>query len=301
MALNVRFDAPVVCNPIPPLLLHNPLRTIRRPVVVPFPVSAHFAMITISVLRLNKQKSNWEPSGPPSCLQDERKTFFVYFASRTGTFTGMRGRFITFEGPEGSGKSTQATLLRDRLLQRGVRSVCTREPGGTALGEAVRRILQFDDAGESPCPRAELLLFAAARAQLTERLIRPALQRGDWVLCDRFFDSTTVYQGAGRGLPIDEITQLNRMATGGLVPDITLLLDLDVETGLQRVARRGCESAVADRFELEHRAFHERVRRGYLELARSEPNRFRVVDASRPPEVISAEIDRLIMEPPPNG
>lgn len=193
----------------------------------------------------------------------------------------MKARFISFEGPEGSGKTTQARRLLARLQARGLAALYTREPGGTPTGEAIRAILQYDHAGEPIEPTAEVLLFAASRAQLVSRIIRPALERGTWVICDRFADSTTVYQGYGRGFPIERMKEVNRFAVGETMPDRTFLLDLDVETGFRRLARRAAEGrGAADRMEREEREFHRRVRQGYLELARAEPARFRVLDAS---------------------
>ena len=191
-----------------------------------------------------------------------------------------QGKFITFEGPEGSGKSTHIRLLADFLRARGLDVTLTREPGGTPTGEAIRRLLQHNEAGESPADRTEVLLFLASRAQHVERLIRPALAAGRWVLCDRYDDSTLAYQGYGRGFGLNELRALNAFATGGLVPDLTLLLDIPVEEGFRRLAAR--PPAAEDRIERAERAFHERVRQGYLELARSEPVRFRVLPTAGP-------------------
>lgn len=202
-----------------------------------------------------------------------------------------RGRFITFEGPEGAGKSTQAALLISRLESRGLEVVYTREPGGTRLGEAIRGILQFNAAGEPPCPESEVLLFEASRAQLVRGLILPALDRGAWVVCDRFADSTTAYQGAGRDFPVELMETLNRFAIGPAVPDMTLLLDVNVSLGLQRCAKRQHgQPAPLDRIESEALSFHERVRQGYLALARRHPERFRVVDAMQPVPDVAASI-----------
>ncbi len=184
------------------------------------------------------------------------------------------GKFITFEGPEGSGKSTQILRLADFLHECGIEAVVTREPGGTRLGEAIRGMLQFNDAGEPPVERCEALLFFASRAQHVERLIVPALEAGRWVLSDRFDDSTMAYQGYGRGFDLGELRQLNSFATGGLRPDLTFLLDVPPEVGWERLQRR----AVADRIESAGLEFHRRLRRGFLELAGQEPERFVVVD-----------------------
>ena len=201
----------------------------------------------------------------------------------------MQGKFITLEGPEGSGKSTHSRLLAGRLRDCGVTVVETREPGGTPLGEAVRGMLQFNSAGEAPQPTTELLLFCASRAQLTANVIKPALQRGEWVICDRFTDSTLAYQGYGRSIPLPTLRALNGFATGGLVPDITLLFDVDPATSSRRVnaRRNAARAAIApDRFEREAGDFHARIRHGFLELARNEPGRFHVFDTTRPLPII---------------
>ncbi|MGH2585520.1 MAG: dTMP kinase [Dehalococcoidia bacterium] len=203
--------------------------------------------------------------------------------------------FVTFEGGEGSGKSTQARVLAERLQATARGVTLTREPGGTPLGEAVRSLVLHRAAGEGgPAvdvgDTAELLLFAASRAQLVETVIRPALARGDVVVCDRFTDSTVAYQGFGRGISLDVVARANVIATQGLIPDITVLLDLPAELGL---ARRLGERA-ADQIEREALAFHTRVREGFLALAGAEPHRFLVVDGTRPPGVIADEIRRQI-------
>lgn len=209
----------------------------------------------------------------------------------------MRGKFITLEGPEGSGKSTQAKMMIRRLGELGIEAMYTREPGGTALGEEIRNILQHNQAGEAPCERAELLLFEASRNQLVEKVIRPNLEKGIWVICDRFMDSTTAYQGYGRGLPVDEVKSIHHFTINNVSPDLTLLLDLSIETGFERIAQRFLElGESADRFEQEERAFHERVRQGYLKLADEEPNRFRIIDASQNPEAVSASIWKILQE-----
>ena len=203
----------------------------------------------------------------------------------------MRGKFITLEGPEGSGKSTQAKTLIRRLAGCGIEAVYTREPGGTAIGEEIRNILQHNQAGEAPCERTELLLFEASRNQLVEKVIRPHLEKGKWVICDRFIDSTTAYQGYGRGLPVEEIQAINRFAANGIVPDLTLLLDLDVATGFERIAQRYLAlGESADRFEKEDRSFHERIREGYLKLAKEDPKRFRIINATKKPAAVATAI-----------
>jgi len=207
------------------------------------------------------------------------------------------GKFITLEGPEGSGKSTQAKIMIRRLGELGIEAMYTREPGGTALGEEIRNVLQHNQAGEAPCERAELLLFEASRNQLVEKVIHPALEKGTWVICDRFMDSTTAYQGYGRGLPVDEVKAIHHFTVNGVTPDLTLLLDLEVETGFERIAQRFLElGESADRFEQEERSFHERVRQGYLKLAKEEPNRFRIVDASQEPESVSVDIWAILQK-----
>ena len=209
-----------------------------------------------------------------------------------------RGRFITFEGPEGGGKTTQAKRLVARLEREGIGAVYTREPGGTATGEAIRGILQHDHVPEPLHSETEVLLFAASRAQLVRRVIRPALEGGLWVVSDRFADSTTVYQGFGRGLGVEAMLAINAFAIGETVPDLTFLLDLDVEAGFERLAERQArEGTGPDRMEREQRDFHRRVRAGYLDLARREPGRFRVLDASADPGTVEtlvwAEVDRV--------
>jgi dTMP kinase len=203
----------------------------------------------------------------------------------------IRGKFITFEGPEGGGKTTHARRLVEQLQAAGRTVVYTREPGGTPTGEAIRDILQHDKAGEAPCSETEVLLFAASRAQLVRHVIIPALERGDWVVCDRFADSTTAYQGYGRGFPVEQMIAINEFAINGAQPDLTLLLDLPVSAGFARLQQRG---GAKDRIEREALAFHERVRAGYLELARRWPERFRVVEAFRPLDEVSAEIWSLV-------
>lgn len=195
------------------------------------------------------------------------------------------------EGPEGSGKSTQAKTLIRRLGERGIEAIYTREPGGTALGEEIRNILQHNQAGEAPCERAELLLFEASRNQLVEKVIRPHLEKGLWVICDRFMDSTTAYQGFGRGLPVEDVKAIHRFTIADVIPDLTLLLDLDVSAGFERIAQRYLAlGESADRFEQEDRSFHEKVRNGYLKLAEEEPERFRIVNAAQEPDAVAESI-----------
>jgi len=195
-----------------------------------------------------------------------------------------RGIFLTFEGGEGCGKSTQIALLEPVLSEADLKVEVVREPGGTRLGERVRDIL-LDPASTGMTPVAELLLYQASRAQLVTERILPALSVGSVVLCDRFTDSTLAYQGYGRGLPKEGIETLSRMATCDLVPNLTIVLDIDPALGLVRAARSG-----ADRLEAEQMAFHERVRQGFLELAKEEPVRCVVIDASGSVEEIHAMI-----------
>lgn len=191
----------------------------------------------------------------------------------------QRGKFISFEGSEGCGKSTQIRRFVDWLRTGGREVLVTREPGGTAAGEKIRHLLQHDPDGEALTPESELLLFAASRAQLVREVILPALDRGVWVVADRFLDSTTVYQGAGRGLDLGALQRINAFAVGPALPDLTFLLDLDAATGHARaVAASGTQH---DRIESQPLAFFETVRRAYLELAAAEPARIAVIDASK--------------------
>lgn len=207
-----------------------------------------------------------------------------------------RGLFITLEGPDGAGKSVQAALLADRLSAKGREVVVTREPGGTPLGERIRELLlEVDVAARDPV--ADALLFNAARRQLVAEVIRPALERGALVVCDRFADSTLAYQGYGAGAPLDALATLAGLATGSLWPDRTVLLDLPVEDGLAR--RSGGDAAGLTRFEVAtefDRAFHERVRAGFRELAQREPERWRVVDASLAPAEVSEKVWEVVRD-----
>jgi len=196
----------------------------------------------------------------------------------------LTARFITFEGIEGSGKSTQVARLAEWLATRGCKPVVTREPGGTPLGRKLRDALLKGDVEDA---LTEAMLMTADRAEHVARVILPALDRGDHVLCDRHADSTLAYQGGGSGVARDVLETLNRVATRGLVPDLTLLYDVDPKVALARMhARTGGN---ADRFEAESLAFHERVRAAYLELAQREPARFAVIDAARPPDEVFAD------------
>ncbi len=206
----------------------------------------------------------------------------------------MSGRFVTVEGPDGSGKTTAARHLAEWLEARGVATVLTREPGGTPLGDEIRRlVLHLRDVSDDLDPRADALLFAAGRAQHVARLIRPALERGAWVVSARFSDSSLAYQGAAYGIDADEMRRLQAFATGGLEPDLTLLVDVPVEIGLARTRRRDEWNRFED---TEEAAFFERVRAAYLELAAAEPERFRVIDGSGSVAATDTAI-RQVVEP----
>ncbi|MBI5885758.1 MAG: dTMP kinase [Deltaproteobacteria bacterium] len=207
------------------------------------------------------------------------------------------GLFITFEGIEGCGKTTQARLLNDHLNAKGVETILIREPGGTALGEKIRGILLTAE-GDATTPVAELFLYEACRAQLVNTVIRPALAKGLTVICDRFTDSTTAYQGYARGLDLASIASANAIATGGLRPDITILMDCAPAMGLGRAIKRMEQAGDEreDRFEREAAAFHEKVRAGYLSIARAEPGRVKLVDAGREIPLIHKDICDIINE-----
>lgn len=193
--------------------------------------------------------------------------------------------FITFEGVEGSGKTTQAQLLARKLEERGFRTLVTREPGGAAISEQIRAIL-LDNKNDGMDPMAEALLYVASRAQFVAEVVRPALAEGVVVICDRYADSTLAYQGYGRGLDVETLRTLNEIATNGLVPDITFLLDLPASEGLQRRHKEGN----ANRLDNAGDAFHERVHNGYHALADADLQRWRVIDAGAAPSVVAAEV-----------
>lgn len=201
----------------------------------------------------------------------------------------MKGRFITIEGGEGVGKTTNIKYIESLIKEKNKTLITTREPGGTALAEAVRGLL-LDPAHRGMHPDCELLLMFAARAEHLDKVIRPALERGDWVLCDRFTDATYAYQGYGRGLPLERIAELERLVQSGLRPDLTLLLDVPVEIGMERAGNR----SDPDRFEQEDLGFFERIRQGYLSRARSEPERFAVIDAGQDLEIVQAGIRQAL-------
>lgn len=201
----------------------------------------------------------------------------------------MSGYFITVEGGEGVGKSSNLGFIQAWLREAGKDVVMTREPGGTALGEKIRELLL--DAGQSSMVvEAELLLMFAARAQHLEEVIKPALAQGQWVVCDRFTDATYAYQGGGRGVELQRIAQLEQWVQGNLRPDLTLLLDMPVQQGLQRAGQR----STPDRFEREQQHFFERVRETYLIRARQEPNRYRVIDAAPALEQVQQQIAAVL-------
>jgi len=202
----------------------------------------------------------------------------------------QKGKFITFEGGEGCGKSTHIERLAVRLRQDGYRVRVAREPGGTEVGEQIRHILQYSKASTAMTPETELLLFCASRAQLVREVIRPAIDDGQVVICDRFFDSTTVYQGVGRKLDRQAVAAINSFAIGASLPDLTLVIDLDPRLGLERA--RGRE--LFDRMESQSLEFYDRVRHGYRELAQREPQRVRIVDGSQPLETVGQQIWALV-------
>ena len=207
----------------------------------------------------------------------------------------MPGAFITFEGIEGSGKSTQISRLLQYLTEQRRPVTLTREPGGTPIGDQVRKVL-LDPANRLLDPTAELLLYAASRAQHLREVIRPALAEGRIVLCDRFSDATLAYQGYGRGLSVPVIRELDRIVTTGLRPALTVLLDLPAEIGLGRARGRNASEGLHSeaRFENEDLVFHNRVRDGYLQLAAQEPGRIRVVNAARSPEEIQVDVRKIV-------
>ncbi len=215
------------------------------------------------------------------------------------------GMFITFEGGEGCGKTTQIKRLSERLRRAGRNTFLIREPGGTFVGEEIRKLVQFSPEAAQICPETELLLFAASRAQLVNQIIIPALKQGSVVLCDRYVDSTTVYQGIARGLPLDQLSAVNRFATAGHMPDLTILFELDLESAKRRLNRRGGkdggkdgggEPGREDRIEKLPLEFHEKVRQGYLDIAKQEPGRFVIIDASGAADDIERRVWGILQE-----
>jgi dTMP kinase len=212
------------------------------------------------------------------------------------------GKLISFEGSEGSGKSTQIAHLAQRLQNAKVDVVSTREPGGTEIGEQIRNIIVHNSKGDEMCAETELLLFAAARAQLVREVIAPALLRGAFVLSDRFLDSSTVYQGIGRNLAMGPVNQINRFAVGNVMPDLTIVIDVPTSVSLARIRQRA--SDLPDRMERENIDFYEKVRAGYLVLAKGMPERFAVIDGTKREDVIEKQVwaavqERLVIEAKP--
>ncbi len=204
-----------------------------------------------------------------------------------------RGLFVSFEGSEGCGKSTQIGHVASWIGSLGLPYLTTREPGGTAAGDQIRHLLQHAPEGHSLAPEAELLLFAASRAQLVREVIRPALAAGRTVICDRFHDSTAVYQGVARQLEHTEVAMINAFAVGETLPDITFLLDMDAHQAYARLQKR---SGPADRMESEPLAFYQAVRDGYLRAAEAAPDRFVILDASLPETAIAEKIQQTLLE-----
>lgn len=223
-----------------------------------------------------------------------------------------KGFFITLEGGEACGKSTQMLLLENSpdWKNKNQERIFTRSPGGTRIAETIRGILKFKFDAEPLSGRTEILLFSACHAQMTDRLLQPALERGAIVISDRFFDSTTVYQGIARGLRPETAEEFNRFACGGLVPDLTLLLDLPAQEVMRRIRKRseganekngaprnhGTAPHQEDRFDSESEAFHETVRRGFLNLARREPERFRIINAAESPDSVHRSIKEALRD-----
>lgn len=204
------------------------------------------------------------------------------------------GKLISFEGSEGSGKSTQIALLAARFQKAGREVISTREPGGTEIGEQVRNIIVHNSKGEEMCAETELLLFAAARAQLVREVIAPALMRGVMVLSDRFLDSSTVYQGIGRNLAADPVAQINRFAVGNVMPDLTIVMDVPTDVSLARIRQRA--SDLPDRMERENIDFYEKIREGYLVLAKSMGDRFVVIDGTQSQDTIEKKVWAAVKE-----
>ncbi|MDD5599824.1 MAG: dTMP kinase [Victivallaceae bacterium] len=206
----------------------------------------------------------------------------------------MKGCFITFEGPEGAGKSTQMRLLKNYISGLGRECLTTREPGGTPIAEQLREVIKHHDSKEPLFDASELLLIEAARAQHVRYLIKPAVKRGAVVICDRFYDSSTAYQGCARGMDLQKVKLLNDFVAGDCKPDLTILLDLSPEDGFKRTVSREETRNIHDRFELENLDFHLAVRNGFLAIARHEPERVKIVDATGTPEEIHRQIVELV-------
>jgi dTMP kinase len=199
--------------------------------------------------------------------------------------------FITFEGPEGSGKTSHLSLLKDFLSEAGYQVLCTREPGGTSIGDQIREVI-LNNQNTEMHPRSEILLFQASRAQLVEEVINPRIKNGEIVLCDRYMDSTIAYQGYGHQVNLAQLRSIIGFATGGLIPGLTILLDLDVRMGLQRRQKDGDVNRL-DKFEVE---FHQRVRDGYHAMVKAEPERWVVIDAGQPFETVQRELQDVIIQ-----
>lgn len=204
------------------------------------------------------------------------------------------GKLISFEGSEGSGKSTQIAHLAARLQNAKLDVISTREPGGTEIGEQIRNIIVHNSKGDEMCAETELLLFAAARAQLVREVIAPALLRGAFVLSDRFLDSSTVYQGIGRNLAMGPVNQINRFAVGNVMPDLTIVIDVPTSVSLARIRQRA--SDLPDRMERENIDFYEKVRAGYLVLAKGMPERFAVIDGTKREDAIEKQVWAAVQE-----
>jgi dTMP kinase len=205
------------------------------------------------------------------------------------------GIFITFEGCDGVGKSTQVALLAERLRKAGVASTILRDPGGTALGEEIRQLIRRNDFTAPPCRETELLLFLASRAQLVEEKILPALRRGDVVVCDRYYDSTVAYQGAARAIPLADIVTLNNFAMKKCIPDLTFLLDMTAKEGFQRV-QQDVDRSKNDRLENESLLFFEKVCAAYGKLAKENPQRFCVINGKAPVDAVHGRVWNEIMK-----
>ncbi len=208
--------------------------------------------------------------------------------------TKPAGKLISFEGSEGSGKSTQIALLAAHFQQEGREVISTREPGGTEIGEQIRNIIVHNSKGDEMCAETELLLFTAARAQLVREVIVPALGRGAMVLSDRYLDSSTVYQGIGRNLAADPVAQINRFAVGNVMPDLTVVIDVPTDVSLARIRQRA--SDLPDRMERENIGFYEKIREGYLLLAKGMADRFVVIDGTLNQDAIAKKIWTAVTE-----
>lgn len=218
--------------------------------------------------------------------------FFAISPSAMPLKTKSAGKLISFEGSEGSGKSTQIARLAARLQKVGREVVATREPGGTEIGEQIRNIIVHNSKGDEMCPETELLLFTAARAQVVREVIAPSLSRGAVVLSDRFLDSSTVYQGIARNLAPDPVNAINQFAVGNVMPDLTVVIDVPTEVSLKRVRQRA--SDLPDRMERENITFYHKVREGYLLLAQQWPARVVVIDGTQEPDAIEAQIWAIV-------